>query len=322
MELRPPPSKPQQTAKIPLGPLVVLQLITIAVMGGLFFIGQQQATAPSQQAADTRVVASKLKAAGALESSADLYADYLESSGSVPNRGQIALSLANSYIDLGRYEAALRWLYEAEATADAALQPDIAQRLVQVLERMGRTHAARAVLSGSTELTPDEANRAPDDQALAKVGSRTIYQSDLNRMLDELPKEIASQLAGPENQPKLLQQYLADELLWRKAQKLGYDQKPQVQRQLAQMLKRIVVGRFLEEEVMGPIQTDPADLQTFFKANQERYQDGDTPPKFEDVQARVTQDYRTMKVQSAYAKVVADEMAAGDVQILPAQAAQ
>ena len=180
---------------------------------------------------------------------------------------------------------------------------------------------ALAVLSGSTELSPDETVRAQDDVALAKVGSRTIYQSDLNRMLDELPKEVSAQLTGPENQPKLLQQYIADELLWLKAQKLGYDQRSEVQRQLAQMLKRMVVGRFLEEEVMGPIQTDPADLQTFFRANQQRYQDGETSPKFEEVQDRVAQDYRTMKVQSAYAQIIADEMAAGDVEIYAPQAA-
>ncbi len=301
--------------------MLALHVVTVVAIGVLFFAHQKKDAAPSDAANATRTVASKLKAAGALETSAALYADFLEASPGAANRGQIAFSLATTYLEFGEYEQALRWLYEAEQAAEPELQPEIAQNLVRVLERMGRTHAARAVLSGSTELNGSDIERAPDDRALAKVGNRTIYQSDLNRMLDEMPKEIASQLAGQENQPKLLQQYLADELLWRKAQKLGYAERPEVQNQLEQMLKRIVVGRFLEEEIMGPIKTDPADLMTFFQAHKERYQDGDQPAQFEAVRARVEQDYRTMKVQSAYAKVVADEMAAGDVQILAPQAA-
>jgi parvulin-like peptidyl-prolyl isomerase len=68
-----------------------------------------------------------------------------------------------------------------------------------------------------------------------------------------------------------LRKYVADELIWRKAQKLEYDEDPDVRRRLDALFKQLVVEAFVGKEILGKIEVDPADLKTFHAANRARY---------------------------------------------------
>ena len=317
MELRQPPITQEAQPGPSKGLMLGLNLVTITVVAALVIWGNSNNAAAPSSTDSIREVASKLKAAGALEPAAHRYAEWIENNPTHPDKGTIAYSVGNLYLELGQFGKALRWFYEAEVAGVGDMQPDLAKKLVHTLERLGRVHAARAVLSGQTQLTPDNVKRAKDDVVVAEIGDQKVYRSDLQRALDDMPPEFAKELSGPQNAPKLLQKHVADELVWRKAQKLEYGNKPEVQRRLAQMHKHLVVGHFLEKEVAGNIQVAETDLRNFFEAQKAMFKKGDQEPTFEQAKPAVEQAYRMMKVQEAYGQVISQEMSAGDVKLYP-----
>jgi len=314
VELREPPraTAPSNTPVVKL--LVALQVVTLGAISFLFFGSQDDSGPTVTRAEHVRAIASKLKAAGANDEASSLYEQYLNDLGSESAvRAQIAYSLGKSYLAQGQYGRSLRWLYEAETLGAGKLAREVGQKIVHCLERLGRVHAAQAALAARASLNPEAVARAGTDPVVAEIGLEKIYGSDVMRSLDDLPSDLQNQFGGADALPRYLKKYIADELMWRKAKKLEYDKDPMVQRQLENLLKHLVVNRFMQEEVWKKVKTDPADLKNFYEANKKKYGDGD----FKKNRAAVERDYRVSKVQGAAGKIISDEFELAGVKLYP-----
>lgn len=319
MELRPPPSSPPARARDKaVRALLILNLLAVVAVGAFAWTRLGAAPAADPATADhAREVASKLKSAGALDEAAALYEVYLATTDApAKTRANVAYSLGSTYLDGGRYEKALRWFYEAESLGVGELRDQLAKKIVHSLESLGRYHSAKAVLDSRVALdAADAVKRSEDDPVVAKIGDEEIYRSQVLRLLDDLPPQMASQLAGAGQRGELLKKYVADELLWRKAVKLEYDKKPEVRRSYEALLKQLAISKFVEDEVMSQIKVDPQDLENFFEAHREQYEkDGE---KLEKMPPEVERDYRMAKVQSAYQEVIDSELKTEDVKLFP-----
>ena len=322
MDLREPPIRPVDTRIdwISRG-LLLTVLVTVLAIGAVL-ISQERQSSRQQEAEHLRDVASRLQAAGALDEAALQYERYLEAGRpDRETRAGIALSLGNNYLETGRYESALRWFYEAETLGAGEVNEQLASKIVHTLERLGRSFAAQAALSSRAGLEGTETMRSDDDPVVARIGTETIHRSEVERALDDLPPELAAQTVSEEGRARFLEQYVADELLFRKAIKLEYDKDPEVLRQHEALFKQLVVARFAEREVLSRIEVDEADLRNHFDANKSRFTppatDGEATaaPPFEEVRAAVDRDYRRMKVQAAYQALIDSEMAAQEVEL-------
>ncbi len=319
MELRSPPSPPSAPARdrVVRG-LLILNLVGLLALGAFLALRSGTARAADPRAAEhAREVASKLKAAGALDEAAALYEAYLEATDAPDEtRASVAYSLASTYLDDGRYEKALRWFYEAESLGVGELSDQLSKKVVHTLERLGRYHSAKAVLDSRVALDQGPAAaRSEEDPIVARIGGEEIPRSKVLGLLDDLPPEAAAQLQSGAQRAELLKKYVADELLWRKAVKLEYDRDPQVRRSYEALLKQLAISKFVEREVVSKIEIDPADLQNFFEANRARYEkEGES---LEQMPPEVERDYRMSKVQSAYQEVINSELATEDVELFP-----
>jgi len=253
MDLRQPPTSDSGPRRG--GALRWLQILNLLLLLGLvsaFLLRGSPQDDGAAQAERDREVASKLKAAGALEEASSLYEQFLASGHAPPaTQAKIAYSLGTTYLDRGQYERALRWFYEAEVLGAGDLAGEVGQKIVHSLERLGRHHAARAALSARTRLTPDLVQHSENDPVVALLGETEVRRSDVERTLDDLPPDVAQSFAEPARRGELLKKYVADELLWRKATRLEYDNDPQVRRRHAAMLKQLAVSLFVEREVFG-----------------------------------------------------------------------
>ncbi len=317
MELRPPPSSPIAPARDrAVRGLLIVNLIALLAIGGFLVwqSGNREAADPAA-AEHAREVASKLKAAGALDEAAALYEVYLETTDAPEKtRANVAYSLGSTYLESGRYERALRWFYEAESLGVGELSDQLSKKVVHTLERLGRYHSAKAALGSRVQLAPEEAvQRAASDPVVASIDGREIHRSEVLRTLDDLPPEIAGQLEGQRGE--LLRKFVADELLWQKAVKLEYDKDPEVRRRYEALVKQLAVSKFVETEVVRQIEVDPADLENFFAANRGRYEkEGET---LEEMPPEVERDYRMSKIQTAYNELIEQELATDEVQLFP-----
>lgn len=327
MELREPPQTPAtKSADGIVRALLVVNLIVLLVVGGLLLARTRSAGPDAETALRSREVAGKLKAAGALDEAAGLYERYLEAGKEEPAaRARIAYSLGNTYLESGRFEQALRWFYEAELLADDVLAAQVAPKIVHSLERMGRYHSAQAALDERSAMGSgkEPAERSSEDPVVARIGEDEIYRSDVERALDELPPELSRQVVGAEARAQFLERYVGEELLLRKALKLEMDKDPEVQRRRELLMKQLVVGKFLEDEIAAKIEVDEADLRNYFEASRELYQpkaEGGKPAverSFDEVRPIVERDYRMFKLQSMYEEAIATELAAAGVELFP-----
>jgi tetratricopeptide (TPR) repeat protein len=327
MELREPPrtNAPPANDRLVRWLLVVNLIALLAI--GIFLLNRGSTNGADQESAELeREVASKLKAAGALDEAALLYERYLSKADTPPeSRAKIAYSVATTYLREGDYERALRWLYEAETLGAGELSNEVSKKIVVCLERLGRHHVAQAALDSRVQLDDGSGTvqRAAGDPVVARIGEEEIYRSEVLRALDDLPPEMAQSYSDPNQRQELLKQFVAEELIWRKATKLEYDQDPEVQRRYATMLKKLTVSRFIEKEVVGKIEVDEGDLRNFFEANKERYQQKeseDAPaktPSFEEVRPAVERDYRMFKIQSEYNEIIESELSTAEVELHP-----
>lgn len=325
MELRQPPRPPEPRRSDRLVRwLLVLNLVLVLGLGLLVMRDRGGVGGRAGDAERDREVASKLKAAGALDQAAVLYARYLEQADLEPEaRARVAYSLGNTYLREGSLSEALRWFYEAETVGAGALSDELGQRIVNTLERLGRHHAAEAALERQVQLEGDPAQHSADDPVVARIGAEEVLRSDVERALDELPPELASSISGPEQRQEFLRKYVADELLWRKAQKLEYDRDDEVLRRHAMVLKQLAVAKFVEQEVVRKIEVDEEDLRNFYQANLDRYQQPESDgkpaqtPSFDEIRQLVERDYRMSKIQAEYERILDSELATADVELFP-----
>ena len=326
LELREPPRPSSSpTAGGAVRWLLVVNLALVAAVGALVWLRTgPHAAAAAGNAAAARQVAAKLQTAGALDEAAALYGDYLaDAAEPAEARAKIAYTLGADYLEAGQYEKALRWFYEADTLGAGPLHDELDRKIVTTLERLGRPRAAQAALAARVRLDrPDDAQHAADDPVVAKIGEREIHRSEVDRALDDMPPEMARAFSGG-SPADLLRRYVADELMYRKAQKLGYDRDPDVVRRREALGKQLAVARFLDREVVGKISADDVDLQSYFTAHRDRYQQAaDNGGKgkgkevtFEQARPMVERDYRLAKAQEAYQKLIDSELSGGDVQL-------
>ncbi len=316
MELRPPPlAAPPPPSRRGLYALLLANLALVGAVGLTLWL--RPAAGNRDYPARQREVAAKLQAAGALDEAATAWAGYLESSGLADaERAGIAYSLGNTLLAAGRYEAALRWFYEAESLGGGAVADELAQRIVHCLERLGRHHAAQAAMGASVALAPAAGDAA--DPVVARIGDDEIRRSRLEQALDDGPPELRRAWTEAARRPDLLRRYVAEELLWRKALKLELDDDPEVRRRHAELLKQLAVNELVERELVAKIQADETDLRVWYKANQERYGGDEAEPRpFEEVRQVVERDYRMMKLDEGYQRLVESELSTAGVELFP-----
>ena len=316
MDLRPPPttsSPPPSRGGI--YALLVAILLAVCAVGLAVWLrpGSRQGDDPARR----RQVAAKLQAAGALDEAAAEWAAYLEiADRTAEERAGIAYSLGNTLLEAGRHEAALRWFYEAESLGGGGLPEELNQRIVHALERLGRHHAAAAAMASSVAMTPPSGD--PTDPVVAVIGSDEIRRSKLEQALDDGPPELRLAWSEAAQRPDLLRRYVAEELVWRRALKLELDDDPQVRRRHAGLLKQLVIGEFVERELVAKIQIDDTDLRSWYQANLARYSGENAEPRpFDEVRRIVERDYRLMKLDEGYQRLVESELTAAGVELFP-----
>lgn len=329
MELREPPRPNAQSASAgALRGLLLATLVAVLAVGALVYV-RTGGSARAESAEQRRELATRLKAAGALDEAAVQYERYLEQADLDPaERTTIAYSVGSTFLESGQPEKALRWFYEAELTDTGELSDELGRKVVHSLERLGRFHAAQSALESRVQLenaSTSKVERPTGDPVVARIGKDEIYRSDIERALDELPPELAQSVRTAADRQEFARQYVAEELLWRKARKLEYDRRAEVVRRHEDALRKLAVSRLVEDEVVGKVAVDESDLRNFFQANVERYSQGgaeEAQPDLDAVRPMVERDYRMSKIQAGYQALIESELSAEAVEIYPEKMAE
>ncbi len=286
--------------------VIIVQLLSVAVIGGAIYWGNRHPVASAPPAAWTvekqREWAGKLLARGLKDEAIDVYERLISSGALEPAQiAPVSLSIARLHAERQRFEKAVAALDRAAMTApNDDLRGEINRLLVECLERLGRSSDAAFELKKAASPSRQDADGGDGSVVLAEAGDTKVTRRDLEDTLRRLPASAASQMQDRESRKSLVQSLLAARVLYSKAKNLGLDKDPAVRSSIDDAEKQIVVSRLLKDEVAPKITIDPKDVENYYQARHAHYED----KPFADVKSQVDRDYRREKEQAAVEEFV------------------
>ena len=222
-----------------------------------------------------RELASKLKSVGLNHEAIKAYENYFNTDGlDERTRANSAYTVGKLYMEEGNYEKALSWLYRVDIIdPDTPLKSKLNSKIVHCLEELERYHAAEYALDARSTLVETTEEEQKGKKVVAEIGDSKITLAEVDKSLQELPPWVKEQFKTKEQRVEFLKKYVADELFYRKAQKLEYDKDPDLRKKTALFIKQQMINRVLEEELKDKTTVQEDDLINYFKANKDNYKE-------------------------------------------------
>ncbi|UCG60637.1 MAG: hypothetical protein JSV52_09900 [Candidatus Zixiibacteriota bacterium] len=188
---------------------------------------------------------------------------------------------------------------------------EASRNLVAALERSGQLLDARRELSAATDV--DAGPKMEGDAVVARIGTDSIWLSEVEAQIQTLPAEIQQELSVTGNKADYLKQYVGMELMYRAAIRENYDNDPEILKQHQEFFKQLLINKYVLDKVMPEIRIDTMDVRNFYQANKaSRYQNA----PYDSVKAQVFMDYQGEKAQQAFIEYVENLAEKEHVEIL------
>ncbi len=185
------------------------------------------------------------------------------------------------------------------APADASFADEASRKLVASLEKMGNIIDAKRQLDAAVDIDSVPADK--NDVAVARVGGVPIWLSQINDEIQSLPPDVQKQYLTRDKKIQFVHQYIGEELIYRAAVREDYGNDPEIKRKQHQFYRKLLVNKYLLDNVIPQIRIDTSDVLNYYEANKTiRYND----KPYDSVRAQVFLDYQNEKTQSAFSDYI------------------
>ena len=186
-------------------------------------------------------------------------------------KANIYYMIGNLYFENMLFEEALSAYYTADIIGvPAPIAGDVNIKIVNCLERLGREFSAEYALQSRSALDKSDQSE-PQGVVVAEFGDRKVTMRDLDEALEMLDEKTRQEYRDPQKKFQFLQQYLSQELLARKAEKMGYDKDVDILRKTEEIKKRFMIEKMVRTEFDSNVKIDPQDILNYYEANKARY---------------------------------------------------
>lgn len=177
--------------------------------------------------------------------------------------------LGNIYMDLEEYEKAVRSFYKSEILDNQAeYKTAMNEQIVEALEKLGLSKQAQYELESRTSLG---APVKEGENVVAQIGNRKITESQIEQAIEMLPEMVQGEFSPGEGRLDFIKQYVATEILYDKAKKLGLDKYGKIKDYLEDFKKQFIVQQLVQQQISKDLKISPQDLELYYKANKDRY---------------------------------------------------
>jgi len=104
---------------------------------------------------------------------------------------------------------------------------------------------------------------------LARVDEEVITLTDFNDRISHLPAQY--QEVVRKNKPRLLDDFIVESLLCKEAVRQGLDKLKDTKVVLREARRKILMARFIEEEVEKKVEVDEGELRDYYEKNKEKF---------------------------------------------------
>jgi peptidyl-prolyl cis-trans isomerase C len=108
-------------------------------------------------------------------------------------------------------------------------------------------------------------------QVLVRVGRETITRADVNRRLEELPEQIRGNYTTPDGKKQLLDRLVEERVWMQEARKHGVEARPDVQRQIDQAKRDLVMRTYLTEMMATNPAVSDSEARAYYDAHLNDY---------------------------------------------------
>jgi parvulin-like peptidyl-prolyl isomerase len=238
----------------------------------------------------TKELAAKLAQRNLYRQSATAWQEYLTTTPlSEADRAKVLFQAGTALENAGQYAEAVECYYRSEMTASVAeLSPQINAHVKDCLTKLGKFSALRYELMDRTSMKSSE---TAGGKVVAEIGTEKITEADLDAQieraidnqlasvrafvtsdqLNEQKKKMLEQYRTPQKKQEFLQNWLAQEALYRQALNEGMSDKPETKRVLEDVTRGVLSQQMMNERLASRIHITDADLQTYYTANKGQY---------------------------------------------------
>jgi uncharacterized coiled-coil DUF342 family protein len=323
---------------------IILLLILIGLTSANFLIKSSQKVSSQANAVNSltpdqlKDLASKLTSRNLYTRAAEIWQEYLSNAKlSNTDRATGLFQVASMYEKANMYDEAIEYFYRSEMTSKVPdLESQINSHIKDCFEKLGKFSALRYELMDRTSLNNQE---KAGSEVVAEIGPEKITQSDLDGLIEqsieiqlaplksfmttdqqnEQKKKLLEQYKTPAEKSKFLQNWLAQEILYRDALEQNLPDKPEVKKELDEVSRQVLSQQLMNNELADKINVTQTDLETYYQANKDKYvepakkDDPNSVPRqktFDEVKDQVTSELINSKsrdVQQALIKQLMDK---------------
>ncbi len=257
-------------------------------------------------------LANNLKSKGLYSQAIDAYKEFLQNSSiNKKKEANINYMIAELYREyLKDFENALYYYYKSKLIyPDTPLLNNINQKIVECLENSGHSREAQLALEESTLLTGKNKIKK-GDIIVAKIDKDIITLNEFNKWFDNLPADIRKNYNTPAKKKEILRQFIAQELMYRKALRKGYQNNPDVLKKSFEIKKNLMIQKLMSDELFNKIKITQSDVELYYKANKDKYKQ-----PLNQIYQQVYNDLLQERIQEESQKMLGDMIRANQVQI-------
>lgn len=258
----------------------------------------------------------------------DAWKEYLSIVAIDPDEtARIWYRIGKIYQNSGDFDNAITAFYRSESfAAPDEIKDEINRRIQECLESAGKFAALRYELGDrvGANLGSDENStgitKGSGDKIVAEIGSYKITREDLDKKLEKLiesrisglsrylPEErinkekenLLKQYSSENGRRTFLEQYIIEEMLYRKAREDRLAETPQVMDDLKNMERSYLASKVLENTYKDEIKVTATDVNSYYEANKSKYvkkdEDGtEHQYEFDEVKDRAALDLMAEK---------------------------
>ncbi len=278
------------------GVLTVLLLVVLVVLAGAnLYLARSEHKPESAAVAGLSVeqvkeLAGKLAQRDLYQQAATAWQDYLAATQLAgAERARIHFQIGGLLEKAGLYADAIEQYYRSEAAANVSdLGPQINAHVKECFERLGKFSALRYELMDRTSI---DSSQPAGGKVVAEIGAEKITESQLDALieesiedqltpmrafmtpeqLNEQKKRASEQFRNPQAKQEFLQNWLAQEILYRQALDQQLADKPDVKRFLHTLTRQALSRQMLDGHLASKINITDTDVETYYTANKDKY---------------------------------------------------
>jgi len=292
------PDKKRRNSTVGNKAAILLLLILVALgLANHFGVSSYRDSAPQGRArglsADqTKELAAKLARRSLHGRAAKVWQDYL--AGADLGEAERARALFQAGVSLekaGLCAEAIEYYYRSEtAAALGDLVPQINAHIKSCFEKLGKFSALRYELMDRTVIGDSQQAGA---KVVAEIGAEKITAADLDALIENAIEDqlnpmsafmtaeqfngekakMLEQYKNPQAKQQFLQNWLAQEILYRQALAEQLAEKPKVKSLLDALSRGLLSQQLINAQLASKINITETDLQTYYTANKDKYID-------------------------------------------------